>query len=69
MHTSRRASDPATLSLRTTMQVAAVDYSVLPPSYGIEINGQYRETEGDRLSRPPSADGSGREGADRDPTT
>jgi hypothetical protein len=31
--------------------VAAVDKSVVPWSYGIELNGGYRETEGDRLGR------------------
>lgn len=34
---------------QVTAQVMAVDQSVMPPSYGIEINGNYRETEGDRL--------------------
>lgn len=31
-------------------QIAAVDSSVLPYSYGIEIEGHYRETEASRLA-------------------
>jgi len=34
--------------------VVAVDLSVQPPSYGIEIDGSYRETEGTRLSALPA---------------
>lgn len=31
-----------------------MDLSVQPPSYGIEIGGSYRETEGTRLSPLPA---------------
>lgn len=34
-------------------QVVDVDYSVLPFSYGIEIDGRYRETEATRLAPLP----------------
>ena len=44
-------------------KVISVDVAVQPPSYGIEIDGNYRETEGHRLKRaPPPSDGDG--GAD-----
>jgi hypothetical protein len=36
--------------------VIAVDYSLRPPSYGVELEGNYRETEASRL-RPLPADG------------
>lgn len=39
-------------------QIAAIDYSVLPPSIGIEIGGNYRETEATRL-QPLSLSGDG----------
>ena len=39
------------------LQVVAVDPSVQPPSYGIEIDGGYRETEAARLAPlPPQAE-------------
>eukprot|EP00887_Chlorella_sp_A99_P007061 scaffold2.g7061.t1 len=43
--------------------VVSVDHSVQPPSYGIEIGGQYRETEAHRLrlpeTEPPVVEGLG----------
>ncbi|KAI3427299.1 hypothetical protein D9Q98_010218, partial [Chlorella vulgaris] len=39
-------------------KIAAIDYSVLPPSIGIEIGGNYRETEATRL-QPLSLSGDG----------
>ncbi len=30
-----------------------MDHSVQPPSYGIELDGNYRETEGSRLAHLP----------------
>lgn len=46
------------------LQVVAVDLSVQPPSYGIELpGGGYRETEGGRLQalpeQPPAVEGLG----------
>lgn len=35
-------------------KVVAVDVSVQPPSYGIEVGGSYRETEASRLSPMPA---------------
>jgi hypothetical protein len=37
--------------------VVAVDLGVQPPSYGIEISGQYRETEAHRLQPLPEGGG------------
>jgi hypothetical protein len=41
-------------ALRPAVQVAAVDLSVHPPSYGVDIGGNYRETEAGRLSPLPA---------------
>ena len=46
------------------LQVVAVDLSVQPPSYGIQLpGGSYRETEGGRLQalpeQPPAVEGLG----------
>ena len=36
------------------MQIVAVDRSVLPPSYGIQLDSGYRETEAERLQPLPT---------------
>lgn len=37
------------------VKVVAVDRSIAPPSYGIEIQGNYRETEASRLRPIPKS--------------
>jgi hypothetical protein len=45
-------------------KVASVDLGTVPPSFGVEIDGQYRETELARLAPAPAAEAPAADGAD-----